>query len=118
MNKLKSENEIAIAISRMFKQMFGRGPELVMFDVCRDLLIIQISRLLSKGQTLLIEKKPDSPILDQYYRSIVDEIMLPEIQGILERLVGTELKYLTDSIDVKENFILIVFLMEKESGRT
>lgn len=116
MRKIKNENEIAIEISRMFKHMFGRGPEMVMFDVCRDLIIVRINRLLSKGQRLLVDKRPDSLIVEQYYRSIVDEVLLPEIGRILSQFVDVDFKYLTDKVDIKENFIVIIF-KEVERGR-
>ncbi len=98
---------------KIYKELFGKGPENVRLRIAGDVVVIELSRFLRTAEVRMIEQQPQKARLIKAYRQAILESMKEEVLQRVEAVLGCKvIRYLYE-IDVPKNSAITVFILDK-----
>ena len=98
---------------KIYKELFGKGPENVRLRISGDVVVIELSCFLRAAEIQLIRQQPQKARLVKAYRQAILESMKEEVLQRVESVLGCKvIRYLYE-IDVLANSAITMFILDK-----
>ncbi|MFP7300186.1 Na-translocating system protein MpsC family protein [Neobacillus niacini] len=86
----KQTTELSSYISKILRENFGKGPEMVHVSLGKTFIVFYIRNFLSPTEKVLMNQKQDESV--QQTRDLVMQTLIPEINAYIKIVTGMEIR--------------------------